>query len=108
MASLAADPLIAMPVPPSVPVRKEWAAAVASAFLNDAAICKDVAVMAALSAQATLCAMLGLIGSADAQTARLVRALNGAPVLPSPLPLATPGRTRWWHLRTGSWRRPRS
>ena len=49
MANFAANPLIAMPVPPSVPVRKEWAEAVA--FLNDAAICKDVAAMVALSAQ---------------------------------------------------------
>ena len=96
---MSTEPLIMesmVAVPASLAARKQWAAA--AEYLTDSAICKDVAAVVALSLaqRATLCSMLGVAGSADAQTsaARIVRILNGrAGAGPAPAP---PGRSTPW------------
>ena len=69
-------------IPASIGARKEWASA--AEYLVDATVCKDVATLMALSngQRTTLCAMLGAVAAADAQTAasRIVRMLSVQPV----------------------------
>ena len=80
-AGLRAEALVTGPIPAAFAARKEWASA--AEFLTDAAVCKDVATLMALSnrQRMTLCAMLGAVASADAQTAasRIVRMLDVRP-----------------------------